>query len=84
MIRAGDIIHRDKAHQVDLSRYRLSWRPDNTARVTLRADAPPLWICRYHADCPDALRCDHARAHNPRLPDRLCGDRMVWDIQVQL
>lgn len=84
MIRAGSIIHRDQAHLVETSRYHMSWRPDNSAIVTLRADARPLWRCRYHRECADGAQCEHARPHNRKLPDRLCGCRMVWDVMERL
>jgi hypothetical protein len=70
----GMLVHYDEAHLVDPAKYRLSWRPDNYARVSRReVDTTGMIRCCRAGTCQVAESCAFGRPHKAKAMDAVPG-----------
>lgn len=93
----GQLVTIDEACRIDGSRYTLSWRPDNLAKVGLRhqdQDTTGMVRCQRAATCRVADICAHGKPHLPTADDQradqcydhkpyIVGGVKVWAVPVQ-
>ena len=91
----GQLVTIDEACRIDGSRYTLSWRPDNLARVGLREQNTTGMVrCQRAATCQVAEICAHGKPHVATEHDQrtqrcfdhkpyIVGGVLVWAVPVQ-
>jgi len=76
----GQRIHLCDAHTIDTDKYRLNWRSDNTARVTLReVDTTGMVRCSKAGTCMAAEFCAFGKPHLPEEADTEWQETRCWD-----